>query len=297
MQYKKVKISEEDVVISKSNMSRPTLSIKLPWYNDDNNVIGLFGCSIILGRHPLAESLSIINKIGLLNAFEDPSSHIGKEINHQYLSKRQLSCAKLLLTGMTQQEIADQSSNSNHHILAWDSISYAGFEDLINLISALPATSPKRDLYMMRCAEYFIASMAIDKKLFEHLLPLLENMPLGLKNKFFFTAFSSNLNFEVKLKIYMLLATDKLQKEANLDATLNYKDEKNYNLIDTFPPATKELMTKFFVDEICSEPKPVPLASKGADEKNEISYEEKTSKEQTIKSKNLSWSLLGAAVA
>lgn len=106
MQLQKIKISEEDVVLSKGNISRPTLSIKFPWYNDENKVIGIFGCSIILGQHPLAESLSIVTKIGLLNTLENTAPYIGAEINKTYLSKRQLSCANLLLSGMTQREIA-----------------------------------------------------------------------------------------------------------------------------------------------------------------------------------------------
>lgn len=108
MTSQKTKISEEDVVLSKGNINRPTLSIKLPWYDDENTVIGLFGCSIIMGQHPLAESLSIISNLGILNSPEHTSHYIGTEINKTYLSKRQFSCAKLLLSGMTQKEIAAQ---------------------------------------------------------------------------------------------------------------------------------------------------------------------------------------------
>lgn len=103
---RRIKISEEDVVLSDGNISRPTLSIKFPWYNNVNKIIGLFGCSIILGKHPLADSLSTVTNLGLLNTIENVSSHIGTEIDENYLSKRQLNCAKLLLTGMTTREIA-----------------------------------------------------------------------------------------------------------------------------------------------------------------------------------------------
>ena len=101
-----VKISEEDVVLSNGNISRPTLSIKLPWYNNENKVIGLFGCSIILGQQSLAYSLDLVSEIGLLSKKENVTSYIGDDISENYLSKRQLSCAKLLLAGMTQKEIA-----------------------------------------------------------------------------------------------------------------------------------------------------------------------------------------------
>lgn len=108
MHHKKVKISEEDVVLSKGNISSPRLTIKLPWYNDENKVVGIFGCSIILGRDALADSLSTVSNLGLLHPPENPSNYIGKEINNNYLSKREISCANLLLSGMTYKEIAIQ---------------------------------------------------------------------------------------------------------------------------------------------------------------------------------------------
>lgn len=101
-----IKISEEDVVLSKDYSRRPTLSIKLPWYNDQNKVIGIFGCSIILGKHPLADSLSLVTNLGILNTTENISQFVGTEIQNDYLSRRQISCAKLLLSGMTIKQIA-----------------------------------------------------------------------------------------------------------------------------------------------------------------------------------------------
>ena len=80
--------------------------MKFPWYNDDNKVIGLLGCSIVLCQHSLANSLSLIASLGILNSVEDPVHYIGSELNKTYLSKRQLSCANLLLSGLTQKEIA-----------------------------------------------------------------------------------------------------------------------------------------------------------------------------------------------
>jgi DNA-binding CsgD family transcriptional regulator len=106
MRSQKVKISEEDVILSNGNISRPTLSVKLPWYDQENKVIGIFGCSIVLGQHSLADSLSLVTNLGLLNSVKDMTSYVGTEINENYLSKRQLSCARLLLSGMTQKEIA-----------------------------------------------------------------------------------------------------------------------------------------------------------------------------------------------
>lgn len=107
MQSQELRISEENVILSKSNLNRPTLSFKMPWYNHNNEVIGLFGCSIISGRHPLADSLSLIRSLGILNAAQDVTS-ISDNITETYLSKRQIQCATLLLAGMTTKDIAMQ---------------------------------------------------------------------------------------------------------------------------------------------------------------------------------------------
>lgn len=119
MLNERAKISEEDVVMSKGGIHSPTLSIKMPWYNYDNKVIGIFGCSIILNKHPLAESLAIVSNLGLLNKAENPTNYIGTEINRQYLSKKQTICAKLLLSGLSYKEIAANMQLSNRTVEAY----------------------------------------------------------------------------------------------------------------------------------------------------------------------------------
>jgi len=99
MQTETTRISEESVTLNTTKEYRPTLSIKMPWYANDDNIIGIFGCSIILGKHSLADSLSLISTAGLLNQ---------PRIIPNVLSARQLSCARLILSGMTAKEIAFQ---------------------------------------------------------------------------------------------------------------------------------------------------------------------------------------------
>lgn len=82
-----------------------TLSVRMPWYNMENKIIGLFGCSISLGKAPLADSLSQLADLGFLNPTGNIANMIGSEINNVYLSKRQLECAKLILNGLTAKEI------------------------------------------------------------------------------------------------------------------------------------------------------------------------------------------------
>ena len=104
MKSQQYKILEEEV-LRKDDTILQTLSIKFPWYNLENRVIGIFGCCILLDKNPLAYSLSLIAQLGLLKNIEKQS---GAEIDNTYLSKQQLNCAKFLLNGMTSKEIALQ---------------------------------------------------------------------------------------------------------------------------------------------------------------------------------------------
>lgn len=61
------KIFEEENV-RKDGVKLQFLSIKTPWYNNENKIVGVLGCSIVLGKHPLADSLSKITELGFLDA-------------------------------------------------------------------------------------------------------------------------------------------------------------------------------------------------------------------------------------
>ena len=78
-----------------------SLTMKFPWYGQRNEIIGVFGCSIILGRHSLADSLEHITKLGLL-------SHTlpGMEIENAYLSKREQECLYHYVRGKSAREIS-----------------------------------------------------------------------------------------------------------------------------------------------------------------------------------------------
>lgn len=122
-----------------------TLSIKMPWYGDENNIFGLFGFSIDLGKEPLADSLQKIAELGYLNAGTKIENMIGSEINNAYLSKRQIDCARLLLSGKTSKEIA-LSLN----------ISYRTVESYINTIKIKLNCRNKTEL-ILKLAEVFKA--------------------------------------------------------------------------------------------------------------------------------------------
>ena len=107
MKFHRLTIVEEELVLSKNDLKSHTLSIKRPWYDNKNNVIGVFGCSIVFGKHPIAESLSLIAKTGLLNVEQNTTKILpGLEINNKYFSKRELECLRLTIRGKTAKQVA-----------------------------------------------------------------------------------------------------------------------------------------------------------------------------------------------
>lgn len=89
----------EATALQKNQINVSTLSIKIPWYHNDN-IIGLLGCSIVLGKQALVESLSQIRNLGLLEYESHTLAHIcGREIDNLYFSKRELQCIQLTLKG------------------------------------------------------------------------------------------------------------------------------------------------------------------------------------------------------
>ncbi len=95
----------EETALCKDDIQYQALSVKFPWYGDDNCIIGMMGFSIVLGKQPLAESLAQITQLGLLN---NTSSSIlpGLEIDNQYLSKRESECLRLTVRGKSAKQIA-----------------------------------------------------------------------------------------------------------------------------------------------------------------------------------------------
>lgn len=114
--HKKV-IRENKLVIAEESALRKdgselnTLSVRMPWYNDQNKIIGLFGCSIVLGINPLAEFLTNITHLGLLNNydfFQHKNSHCkeNSKTDSIYLSKRELECLRLTVMGKPAKQVA-----------------------------------------------------------------------------------------------------------------------------------------------------------------------------------------------
>ncbi|MBI2792155.1 MAG: LuxR family transcriptional regulator [Gammaproteobacteria bacterium] len=100
-------IAEENALLQDGSEVN-TLSVRMPWYNDENKIIGLFGCSIVLGKNPLAESLTKITKLGLLNLdqLQNKSNFAGLKVNSSNLSKRELECLRLTIKGKPAKQVA-----------------------------------------------------------------------------------------------------------------------------------------------------------------------------------------------
>jgi DNA-binding CsgD family transcriptional regulator len=104
---KKFKITEEQA-IRKDEISFHALCIRMPWYNNENKIIGLFGCSILLNKHPLSNSLSLLSELGLLNNNDKPPNLFYGKLNDIYLSKREIECLSLTARGKTAKQVGHE---------------------------------------------------------------------------------------------------------------------------------------------------------------------------------------------
>lgn len=98
-----IKIIEEENH-RKDGVKQQFLSIKAPWYGEDNQIIGSCGFSVVLGEHPLAESLVILSSLGMMSA-----SRMKERPPHALptmLTKREYECLELILKGYTSKKIA-----------------------------------------------------------------------------------------------------------------------------------------------------------------------------------------------
>jgi DNA-binding CsgD family transcriptional regulator len=97
----------EENILQNNNEIKKAISIKLPWYDRNHKIMGLFGMSILMGDDAVSQPLIEMAKMGFL-------SHSVCELNKEtiILSRQQQACANLLLNGMTNKQIAKQLSLS-----------------------------------------------------------------------------------------------------------------------------------------------------------------------------------------
>lgn len=104
----KIKIFEETNVRN-DGVDLQFLSVKSPWYDSNNTIIGVFGCSIVLGKQSLAESLLQIAQLGLLNPANYTVNNTiipSVKCQNEALSERESLCIYHLCKGFTMKETA-----------------------------------------------------------------------------------------------------------------------------------------------------------------------------------------------
>ncbi len=109
--HRELRIAEEEVICS-DGISHHALSFKFPWYNADEKLIGLLGCTLVIGvpgYDSLPNFLSTLTHSGLLNRSVNnpPRKTIpGEMMNGIYISKREREVIYHLLRGNTAKRIA-----------------------------------------------------------------------------------------------------------------------------------------------------------------------------------------------
>jgi DNA-binding CsgD family transcriptional regulator len=103
----KMKVLEEEVY-DEERTGLQALSFKFPWYDADNNIVGVFGCTIAPDYYPfysLGNSLAILAKTQLLNAAQPfiPETKLSSE---NYFTKREMDVLRLTVRAKTSKEIA-----------------------------------------------------------------------------------------------------------------------------------------------------------------------------------------------
>lgn len=105
----------ENIVTRKDGVTNNCLSIKLPWYNDNNKIVGIFGCTLVQGQQSLANFLSLVSQLGMLLPNQSHSFQ-GDEINNIHLTKREIECLRLVIRGKSAKEISIVLGVSNRTV-------------------------------------------------------------------------------------------------------------------------------------------------------------------------------------
>lgn len=101
----RTQISEEEILLTKE-ISQQYISIKSPLYNENSQLIGIFGCSILLGTPKVADSLQEITNLGMLTMSMTKTADLKSNLARLSFSKRERDCLYLLVRGKTAKEIA-----------------------------------------------------------------------------------------------------------------------------------------------------------------------------------------------
>jgi DNA-binding CsgD family transcriptional regulator len=97
-----MKLFDEEIIHHDGTYNQG-ISIKAPWYDDEDNMLGVIGCTIVSGKHSMASSLAKIAELHLLSPKAMPQL---KRANAD-LTKRETEVLYCLVKGKTAKKIGD----------------------------------------------------------------------------------------------------------------------------------------------------------------------------------------------
>lgn len=100
---KQIKILEEPISY-KNHASIEGLAIKVPWYNAKDEIIGIFGCSIVYGVHSIPGFLNQIMMLDLLRSSND-TIYMFSTMNGIPITKRERDVLKNTVKGKSAKEL------------------------------------------------------------------------------------------------------------------------------------------------------------------------------------------------
>lgn len=113
-------IIKQEYFFSLNDKDLSAITFKQPWYSDENKIIGIFGCSVILNNSDnLSHAFSYILQSKLFSFTDDNQlcpTLLGYEVDSVHLSPQLMQCAKLLIRGKTAKAIAAELNLSRRTV-------------------------------------------------------------------------------------------------------------------------------------------------------------------------------------
>lgn len=119
-----VKIFDEHAAGIKGVQDTIYLSVKSPWYDEDNKIIGIFGYAVAIKNQPIAESIKVISGLGLLES-QFPFSNVKRILSKlpdctMPLTPREIEVLHHFIIGQSAKNVAKMIGISHrtaeHHL-------------------------------------------------------------------------------------------------------------------------------------------------------------------------------------
>jgi len=127
--------------VRKDGISQEFLSIKLPWYDFDQQIIGVCGFSIVLGRHAIAAHLALLGRLKITSDLLIPEVQpiaMQDSLKQLALPKREQECLEYTIKGYTAKMIAKELG-----------LSYRTIESYLDNLKTRLGANTRRELIQM----------------------------------------------------------------------------------------------------------------------------------------------------